>query len=108
MSPSTQEMLAENVKNVSDMLVEIWEAIDNEEEYQDSDPNDYLSELPLEVVDERGKDFAVILGTGGPHIELTASGFGNVELVGYWSGSVYRLSDSEGVFERTLEYFIER
>lgn len=70
------------------------------------DAHDALSEYPLEIVDERGKNFAVVLCTGGPHIEIEASGSGEATLNGYWGGEHIVLSGD--VFDRVLDWFIER
>lgn len=68
-----------------------------------------ISEWPLEIVDERGKEFAVIITTGGPHIELVAHGLSDARLVGYWGGETVTLwDDSVGSFTTVLDYFIER
>ena len=70
------------------------------------DPHDYLAEYPLEVVDERGRNFAVVLGTGGPHIEIEAEGYGRAALQGYWGG--VRATLTADVFDRVLDWFIDR
>lgn len=44
------------------------------DQYEGSDPFEYLDEMPLEIVWEPGEPFAVVLGTGGPHIEITGGG----------------------------------
>lgn len=65
-----------------------------------------ISEYPLAIVDERGKEFAVILSMGGPHIEVIANGLDPARLEGYWGGEqVCRHGDYLSVF---LDYFIER
>lgn len=65
-----------------------------------------ISEYPLEIVDGRGKEFAVVLCTGGPHIEVVADGGQSARLAGYWGGEqVYMHGD---VFDTFLDYFIER
>ena len=70
------------------------------------DPHDYLVEYPLEVVDERGRNFAVVLTVGGPHIEIEAAGNGRSALKGYWAGERATLTDD--VFDRVLDWFIDR
>jgi hypothetical protein len=65
-----------------------------------------IGEYPLEIVDERGKEFAVVISTGGPHVEVVADGFAAARLEGYWSGwRVTRYGDYLSVF---LDYFIDR
>ena len=70
------------------------------------DPHDYLMKRPLEVVDERGRNFAVVLTVGGPHIEIEAEGYGRPALKGYWAGE--RVTLTGGVFDRVLDWFIDR
>ncbi|MBS4102390.1 hypothetical protein [Tsukamurella paurometabola] len=87
-----------------------WEAERNEFDtptiVDDHGNETSIDEFPLEIVDERGKDFAVVIGTGGPHIEVTASGDGTAHLAGYWSSeTVMRHGDQ---FDTFLDYFIER
>lgn len=65
-----------------------------------------LSEYPLEVVDERGRQFAVVISTGGPHIEVTADGDQRAYLVGYWGGE--KVTSHGDHFDTFLDYFIER
>lgn len=65
-----------------------------------------ISEYPLEIVDERGREFAVVLGTGGPHIEVVADGGCSARLEGYWGGS--RATLHGDYFSTFLDYFIER
>ena len=70
------------------------------------DQHDNLAEYPLEVVDERGRNFAVVLCTGGPHIEIEAEGYGRAALQGYWGG--VRATLTADVFDRVLDWFIDR
>lgn len=65
-----------------------------------------IDDFPLEIVDERGKDYAVVIGTGGPHIEVTASGDDSARLVGYWSSETTARHGDQ--FDTFLDYFIER
>jgi hypothetical protein len=65
-----------------------------------------ISDYPLEIVDERGREFAVVICTGGPHIEVVADGVGQARLEGYWAGS--RCTLSGGYFDVFLDWFIER
>jgi hypothetical protein len=76
--------------------------------YEGSDATDYLYELPLEIVWEKGEPFAVVLGTGGPHIEIrggTRHDGTGYQIHGYWAGE-HSTWGSEGV-SRTGEYFRE-
>jgi hypothetical protein len=65
-----------------------------------------ISEYLLEVVDERGREYAVVLCTGGPHIEVVADGLYDARLVGYWSGETFTMHGD--IFSTFLDYFIER
>lgn len=65
-----------------------------------------IDEYPLEIVDERGRQFAVVLSTGGPHIELVADGSRRARLAGYWWGESHELDDD--AFDIVLDYFIDR
>ena len=89
-----------------ELLEELWEAIDAGEEYEGQPALEYLDELPLEVVWETGEPFAVVLGTGGPHVEITGGGReGAYNLHVYWGGEEGRQSGS--AVTRTGEYFRE-
>lgn len=70
------------------------------------DAADFLADYPLEVIDERGRNFAVVLATGGPHIEIEADGQGDAVLRGYWGGEQVTLHGD--VFNRVLDWFIDR
>ena len=94
MSESTRQMLIENLENVRQSLAELFERIDAVD-----DPDEFgqafeeLDEYPLEIVWEVGEPFAVVLGTGGPHIEITGGGRqGSYTLHGYWGGEHVTLS----------------
>jgi hypothetical protein len=65
-----------------------------------------ITDYPLEIVDERGREFAVVICTGGPHIEIVADGGNRARLEGYWWGS--RCTLSGDYFDVFLDWFIER
>ena len=65
-----------------------------------------IDDYPLEIVDERGREFAVVICIGGPHIEIVADGGRYARLEGYWGGS--RCTLSGGYFDVFLDYFIDR
>jgi len=68
-----------------------------------------ISEWPLDIVDERGKEFAVLIAYGGPNIWLTADGLSDARLVGYWGSETVTLwDDSARSFTTVLDYFIDR
>jgi hypothetical protein len=135
MTQSTQDMLYDHVRNSARLLDEVWEAIDGIEceacegigyvgedsddceacdsegtiyTYEGSNAQEYLDEMPLEIVWEKGEPFAIVLGTGGPHIEIrggTNHDGSGYTIHGYWSGE-HSTWGSEGV-TRTGEYFRE-
>lgn len=84
----------------------LWDHIDRDEEYEGENPIDYLDSMPLEVVWEAGEPFAVVLGTGGPHVEITGGGRqGGYTLTVYWgSNPAHRSGEA---ITRTGEYFRE-
>lgn len=100
----TRNMAQEQADSWAQTLENIWYCVDNDEQYEDSDPLEYLDELPLEIVWEVGEPFAVVLGTGGPHTEITGGGrSGNYDLWSYWGGDKGRRSSD--AIRRTGEYF---
>ena len=65
----------------------------------------YLVEMPLEVVKEVGTPLAVVLTTGGPHIEIVKdSRGGTAQLEGYWGGE--HVTRHDEVYTWALDYFI--
>jgi acetylornithine deacetylase/succinyl-diaminopimelate desuccinylase-like protein len=106
MTDSTREMCQQHAASTKELLEEVWTAIDAGEEYEGSDAQEYLDEWPLEVVWEKGEEFAVVLGTGGPHIEITGGGRnGGYKLAVYWAGE--QAFQSGEAITRTGEYFRE-
>jgi hypothetical protein len=90
----------------AEILAEVWQAIDAGQDYEGVEAQQYLDEMALEVVWEKGEPFAVVLGIGGPHVEITgggrASGSG-FQLDVYWAGET-AVKRSEAI-TRTGEYF---
>ena len=104
---TTRNRLNDMMKNIKEELTELMECINSDTLYLgEYDPHDYLTEYAVEVVDERGRNFAVVVTTGGPHIEIEADGQGIAYLSGYWGGEHTVLSGQ--VFDAVLDYFIER
>lgn len=123
MSDTTREMCEQHAKGLRSSLEVIWTAIDlgvmvNEsgelyegdaddtpDEYE-TDPSEYLTDWPLEIVWERGTPFAVVFGTGGPHVEIEHdTRQGSPRIAVYWGGeSAYAYGE---VVERTADYFRE-
>ena len=105
MSESTRQMLTENLESVRQSLAELFERIDSVDgsgEYERA--FEELDEYPLEVVWEVGEPFAVVLDTGGPHIEITGGGRqGAYTLHGYWGGEHASLSGAS--ITRMGQYF---
>jgi|LakMenEpi03Aug12_release.lakeMendotaPanAssembly.Ray.scaffolds.fasta_scaffold49906_8 hypothetical protein len=78
-----------------------------DEAYDDPTVNETsIYDYPLAVVDERGREFAVVICTGGPHIEVVADGLNRARLEGYWWGS--RCTLTGDYFDTFLDWFIER
>jgi hypothetical protein len=91
--------IADDVELYADCVDEYWEPC------LPDDAGD-IGEWPLEVVDERGREYAVVICTGGPHIEVVADGHNRARLEGYWWGS--RCTLSGDYFDTFLDYFIDR
>ncbi|QPO16802.1 hypothetical protein SEA_KASHFLOW_203 [Mycobacterium phage KashFlow] len=70
------------------------------DEYGNESP---ISEWPLSVEVKIGRPLAVVIGTGGPHIEIAQDlSNGSAKLAGYWGGErVYRYGDE---FSTVLDY----
>lgn len=110
-----RDNLRNNLTGVAETIAEYARQIqsgeyDDEPTITDNYGNETpISEWPLEIVDERGRAFAIVLTIGGPHIEITADGQRDARLVGYWGGeTVTRYDDSDGSFATVLDYFIDR
>lgn len=102
MSESTRNMLRESLEATKEHLAETWDDIDWGSDYEE------LEESVLEVVWEKGEPFAVVLGTGGPHIEIRGGGRhdgSGYALHGYWSGEHVVIRGYS--ITRTGEYFRE-
>ncbi len=65
-----------------------------------------ISEYPLSVEVKIGRPLAVVIGTGGPHIEIVQDlSDGGAKLAGYWGGEkVYRYGDQ---YQTVLDYFTD-
>ena len=101
---SKLSLASKQASHTRELLEDIWEAIDQGGEYEDTDATDYLDELPLEIVWEMGEPFAVILGTGGPHVEITGGGrSGEYALTVYWGGAEATVHGD--AIDRTGAYF---
>ncbi|ATS93046.1 hypothetical protein SEA_SUPERPHIKIMAN_208 [Mycobacterium phage Superphikiman] len=70
------------------------------DEYGNESP---ISEWPLSVEVKIGRPLAVVIATGGPHIEIAQDlSNGSAKLAGYWGGEqVYRYG---GEFSTVLDY----
>ena len=80
----------------------IYATEDHDEPTIDDTP---ISEYGLELITEIGRPWTWVLGTGGPHIEITADGSGRAKLVGYWGGE--RVERSGYYIDRVLDYMLE-
>lgn len=106
MTESTRNMLQKNLESTREHLDELWDNIDSGETPEEL--FEELDELPLEIVWEKGEPFAVVLGTGGPHIEIRGGGRhdgSGYALHGYWSGE-HEVIYGESI-TRTGGYFRE-
>ena len=88
-------------------LVDIEESDDgtcDEPTIVDDDGNhESIYDWPLEVVVKIGRPLAVVISTGGPHIEIVQDlGEGSAHLVGYWGGEKLIRHGSE--FQTVLDY----
>lgn len=65
-----------------------------------------IDEWPLSVEVKIGRPLAVVIGTGGPHIEIVQDlSNGSAKLAGYWGGEkVYRYGPE---FQTVLDYFTD-
>lgn len=73
-------------------------------EYPTVDGTDIL-DYGLELMTEIGRPWTWVLGTGGPHIEITADGTDTARLVGYWDGE--RVERSGYRIDHVLDYMLE-
>lgn len=115
MSETTRDMLLEQLKGTREHLRQLWDRMDadswdNQEAMEESieAAREELNELPLEVVWEKGEPFAVVLGTGGPHVEIrggTRHDGSAYTLHGYWAGEHVTISGES--ITRTGDYFRE-
>ena len=65
----------------------------------------YLDDLPLEIVKEVGTPLAVVLTTGGSRLEIVKdSRGGSARLEGYWGSE--HITRHDEVFQWALDYFI--
>lgn len=108
---TTRGMCEAHADNLAGLLDDLWARIDAEEDFEGEDSREYLDSLPLEVVWEKGEPFAVVMGTGGPHVEIRGGtrhdGNGFTVHV-YWSGEhVTRYAAGGSGVARTGEYFRE-
>lgn len=86
MKHSAQELLDQQMDAVNTDILEFMDAVKAGKDTfgEDDQP---LDEYALEVVREMGQPYAVVICTGGPHIEVAAEGPGEARLEGYWWGT---------------------
>lgn len=123
----TRERLRETLESTARTLEVVWHAAHNGRDAghglasgcdecleffgewgDDADPWEELRELPLEVVWEPGEPYAVVLSTGGPHVEIrggTRHDGPGYALYGYWGGEEMRLVPQGDAVELTGEWF---
>lgn len=105
----SKDLTREHADSVRAMLADLWTAIDAGEPYDGSDDaREYLNDWPLEIVWEAGEPFAVVLGTGGPHVEITGGGraSGSGYMLSVYLGGNEVIVRGEGI-TRTGDYFRE-
>jgi hypothetical protein len=93
-------------ENLDQLLAEVWAAIDADEDYESQPANEYLDEMPLEIVWEKGEPFSVLLTFGGPSAQIVKEArWDNYRLDVHWWGDSATLT-SEAI-TRTGRYFYE-
>ena len=108
MTPMTHNQLLEHTKATAETIRAYAHQIESGE-YDDEPTVDDtpLSEYALEIVAERGREYAIIICTGGPqNFEVAADGLGDARLEGYWAGEHVTLTGEH--FNTFLDWFIER
>lgn len=105
MKNSGQNDLSNQMDSIEQDITEFLEAARAGRETFGEDDSD-LAEYALEVVSEVGKPYAVVLCTGGPHIEVTADGAGEARLEGYWWG--LRDTHYGAIYSEFLDWWIDR
>lgn len=126
MSESTLDMLNEHVDSVAETIREYARQIESGEygRTHDDDGNQLdnfadeptivdeygnetpISEWPLEVVVKVGSPLAVVICTGGPHIEIVHDlSDGQAKLAGYWGGD--RIYQHGTEFQTVLDYLTD-
>lgn len=67
-------MAQDYADQLAETLSEVVAAIEADEEYEGQDAREYLDEMPLELVNEPGEPFSVLLTFGGPNASIVWSG----------------------------------
>lgn len=109
MSTMTETNMAQDYADtLAETLSEVVAAIESGEEYEGQDAREYLDEMPLEFVSEKGEPFSILLTCGGPTAEIVWSGRSgpdHARLESYWGGDKgYR---SSGAIRYVANYFSE-
>lgn len=114
---STRDMCQEHAESLAGILTELWQRIAaNPEDNQwegEPDPavaQEELDQMPLEIVWERGEPFAVVFGTGGPHVEIrggTRHDGMTYAIHVYWSGEHVAWGHASEAVQQTGRYFRE-
>lgn len=115
-----ENMAQPHADSLAETLATIWEAHDAGDAIDpdtgervegggdqfSEDPLEYLSGLPLEVVYEPGRPFAIVFSTGGPHVEIEQDlGSNDPSVRAYWSSD--RGIARNSAVRRTADYFRE-
>lgn len=104
-----QQRLDEHMDSVLEHIKDWVARINAGNHDDDSDGNGTIYDYPLEIVDERGKPYSVLITCGGPHIEVEAHGYDEARLEGYWGSSrSTRYDYGNNPLTQFLDFFIER
>lgn len=109
-----QAAIENYVASVAETVREIAAAIrEGREVYREDDNGNEarVDDYPLEIVAEIGRPFAVVITTGGPHVEIVADGYDAARIVGTWGflgNTATEYDDAAGTFGAVLDYYTGR
>lgn len=108
---TTRDMCQIQARSTSATLDDLWAHIDAGTPVEGGeDALEHLDSMPLEIVWEKGEPFAIVLGTGGPHVEIrggTRHDGSSYAVHVYWSGEHVVYGHSSDGVQRTGAYFRE-
>ena len=124
MGQATENLAEGEARATAESLAEMWAALDhaqactedadecetcqaNADEYGvgEDEIYEWIHERPLDIEWEKGEPFAVVLGVGGPHTEITGGGRAerDYSLTTYWGSD--RFTTRSEAITRTGEFF---